>query len=95
MYIFSIVINYSGISLEDIKSNSRKAEIVTARSIVVYILRMEMGITFMEIAKILNKETSSISRSFRVFLNRMMIDIILKKDVNTAIKQLRELENII
>ena len=88
------ILNYYNISLEEFESVSRKAEIVQARHIVLYMIRYELGLTFREIAKILNKETSTIIRNFQSISDRSYTDKLLQRELHELKINIRKsLEN--
>jgi hypothetical protein len=59
--LFKKLYEFKGITLEMIRSNSRKRDLVIPRAIVGYILHIHIGITLQKSGEIINRDHSSIS----------------------------------
>ena len=90
------IADYYELTIEQIEETTRKSEVVKARHIILYMLRYELGLTFREIAEILNKELSTIVRNFQsisdlVYQNKILqkeikeIKDIIKEDLETSV----------
>lgn len=80
--IISLVSDYYSISIEQIKSESRKAQIALARQIAMYLIRTLLDMPYMEIAAIFNKKDHT-----TIMHSVEKIEDMLKTD--------KELENVI
>jgi chromosomal replication initiation ATPase DnaA len=75
--ILCVICENCNVNENDIKSDVRKQEIVLAKQMASYFLRYELGITFDEIGRILNKKSSTIARHVNSLTDCMRHDIIL------------------
>lgn len=72
--IKTLVSEYFEISVDKLLSKTRKSEIVKARNYCMLILRYELGLTFNEIGKVLNKECSTLIRNYQTITNEISIN---------------------
>ena len=79
-----------GISREDILSNKRNKEIVMARHICVYIAREITSLSQAQIAKILNRDRSTLVSSEKVVKDRMADDADFAFDIRELIRSLTQ-----
>ena len=85
--IKNTISEYYGFTINQIENKSRKSELVKVRHIILYMLRYELGLTFREIADILNKEMSTIVRNFQ-----SISDLVYQsKSLQVEIKELQSL----
>lgn len=82
------ILSVFGISLNDIKSESRKAEICDIRKIISYELREE-GLTFKEIALFINKDHSTVINNIKQYDERMNFDKNFREKV-VIVEQIKE-----
>ena len=75
------IADYYELTIEQIEETTRKSEVVKARHIILYMLRYELGLTFREIAEILNKELSTIVRNFQSISDFVYQNKILQKEI--------------
>lgn len=78
------------VSVEDIKSNHRHANISYARKIAIYVLKEVKGMTYTEIGNVLNKNHSTMTIHYREISKDLNNNKELKETVNDIIKNLRE-----
>ncbi len=88
--ILTAVSTKYGISKEDILSNKRNKEIVMARHICVYIAREITGLSQAQIAKILNRDRSTLVSSEKTVKDRMLIDADFAFDIKELIRTLTQ-----
>ena len=91
--IVNVICEYYNITKDQFESKSRKFEIVQVRHLAVYMIRYEMGLTFREIAKILNKEMSTIIRNFQTIGDRIHYDPQLKNEIREIKNNINEMYN--
>jgi chromosomal replication initiator protein len=62
--IIEVIADYYDVEVKDLTGKCRRSDVVDARDILVYFLRLELGYTFTEIGDILNRDQSTIVRAF-------------------------------
>ena len=87
--IFGAVYHKYGISKEDLVSPKRNKEIASARHVCIFLIREMTEMSFPNIAKILNRDHSTIITSYNISLSRYQLDSVftleiddMKKDLN-------------
>lgn len=88
--IEQIICEYYEVLEKDMRSKTRKSEVVLVRHMITYMARYELGITFREIGEFLNKEVSTVIRNFQTISNSVHHDKILQKDVQELKTLIRE-----
>lgn len=88
--VLAEVSNAFDVSVEDIKSNHRHANISTARKISIYVLKEVKGMTYSEIGNVLNKSHSTMTIHHKEVTVMLEKNKEMKETVNDIIKNLRE-----
>ncbi len=90
--VFTAVSNDMGISVEDIKSQSRQQKISKARNICMYVIKdILKDITYQEIGDFFGKDHATVLHSLKKIKSAVETDQLLKNSVNSIIKQVKEM----
>ena len=85
--IIRIVSDHFGISEEDMKGESVKADIVQARHYAMLILR-ESGLTYRQIGKLLNKKHETVMNAVANLKNRLILYSSDREIINTIMERI-------
>ncbi len=88
--ILSEVANAFDVTVEDIKSNHRHANISTARKISIYVLKEVKDMTYTEIGKVLGKNHSTMTIHYKDVVDMLKKNKEMKETVDDIIKNLKE-----
>ena len=88
--ILSEVANAFDVTVEDIKSNHRHANISTARKISIYVLKEVKDMTYTEIGKVLGKNHSTMTIHYKDVVEMLRKNKEMKETVDDIIKNLKE-----
>ena len=80
--ILRVVSEMTDISIDEIKSRSRKREICEARQIFIYICHKDRGKTIVAISEYLGRKRSGITFQYQTFDQQLRIYRLLKKKVD-------------
>ena len=86
--IFNAVFKKYGISKEVLTGNKRNKEIALARHITIFLIREITEMSFPSIAKIFEKDHSTIISSHRLIENKILEDASIIADINDIKKDL-------
>jgi chromosomal replication initiation ATPase DnaA len=59
LFIFERVCTYFGISLQDLRSKKKPAQIVKARHMAIYMVKIKMDIPYVQIGELINRDHTS------------------------------------
>lgn len=85
--IFSSIYQKYGIKKEDLVSTKRNKEIATARHITIYIIREVTEMSLPNIAKIFNRDHSTIISSIETIERKLITDSVLDFEIKEIIKE--------
>ncbi len=85
--IFSSVYQKYGIKKEELISSKRNKEVALARHITIYIIREVTEMSLPNIAKIFNRDHSTIINSIETIERKIITDAVLDYDINEIIKE--------
>ena len=88
--IFSVVSNTYGVTVDDIKSANRSANISLSRNICMYIMKSVTGLTLKEIGSFFGKDHSTVLHSVKKVEGLMETDQTFKNTVNNIIREVKE-----
>lgn len=88
--IFSIVSNTYGITVDDIKSANRSANISQARNICMYVIKTVTGITLKEVGAYFGKDHATVLHSINKVKSLIETDGTFKNTVNNIIREVKE-----
>lgn len=89
--IISAVCEFFGVSVDDVKSNSRQATIAQARQVCMYIMRDIMSFSLNDIGKVFGgKNHSTVNYSINQVLAQMKDDTVFRTNVNDIIRNIRD-----
>ncbi len=88
--IFSIVSNTYGITIDEIKSTKRSANISQARNICMYIIKTVTGLTLKEVGAYFGKDHATVLHSIKKVENSIETDGTFKNTVNNIMREVRE-----
>ncbi len=86
--IFAAVQNKYGVSRDAITGNKRNKEIANARHISIYLIREMTEMSFPSIAKIFDRDHSTIISSYNLIAGKILRDPVLSVEVNDLKKEL-------
>ena len=88
-FIMDIVCDHFDISIEDIKSNKRKSEIVTPRQVIMYLCREYTDFTLNNIGILLgNRDHSTVLSGWEKISNKIKEDDSFNNTINIIIKKI-------
>ena len=87
--IFEYAEKRFGVKKDDIIGKKRNAEIIIARHCVAYLMRKTTKLSFKGIAKILNKDHTTVMNSIDVIEKRIRNEISFEKEMQSIINDLR------
>ncbi len=82
------VINTNGISLEDIKSKSRKREFADPRQICMYVLRRYTTMTTEYIGNYYNRDHTTVVHATKTITGYLEVDSVIRGKVNDIVNRL-------
>ena len=89
--IVEVVANYYNISVDELKTKSRKSEVILPRQICIYLIRRKTKLSYPQIAKYFNHHHTSIIYTFTTISNFLSInDKNIVNDVNNLNKILNK-----
>ncbi len=88
--IFGVVQNKYGIGKDAITGNKRNKEIANARHISIYLIREMTEMSFPSIAKIFDRDHSTIISSYNLIAGKILRDPVLSVEVNDLKKELAQ-----
>lgn len=88
--VFSIVSNTYGITIDDIKSANRSANISQARNICMYVIKTVTGLTLKEVGAYFGKDHSTVLHSIKKVESSIETDGTFKSTVNNIIREIKE-----
>lgn len=88
--IFAAVAKKYNVSVEDIKSKKRNAEIALARHITIYLVWKITEISLPHIGKIFGRDHTTVLSSINVIKNRIPKDPLFENDIETLTKEITE-----
>ncbi len=88
--IFGVVQNKYGISKEAITGNKRNKEIANARHISIYLIREMTEMSFPSIAKIFDRDHSTIISSYNLIAGKILRDPVLSVEVGELKKEIAQ-----
>ena len=91
--IIYIVSNYFNVSLEDIKSRSRKRDLVNARFFIIYYLRKCCNMRYSKIGKIFNRDHSTAIHAYNQVMNLIEYDEEFRNDFIAIGKKIHVLDS--
>ena len=86
--IFGAVYNKYGISKEDIVSPKRNKEIALARNVCIFLIREIIEMSYPSIAKIFNRDHTTIISSYNNLLSRYQLDSVFALEINEMKKEI-------
>ena len=93
--VINVVKDVTGISKRDIRSTSRKTEVVLARNIVMYIMHVHLGLTTKKTGRFVNRDHATCIHAVKVM--RGYIDLYNKHNVDdlSVVDKLMECERVL
>ena len=88
--IFSAVSNTYGITVEEIKSTKRSANISQARNICMYIIKTVTGLTLKEVGSYFGKDHATVLHSIKKVESLIETDTTFKNTVNNIMREVKE-----
>ena len=88
--ILSEVANAFDVSVEEIKSDRRNANISAARKVAIYVLKEVKGMTYVQIGEVLGKNHSTMTIHYKQVADMMRSNSSFKQNVEDIIKNVRE-----
>lgn len=89
--IITEICKYYSLSIEEVKGKSRKREIVKARFIAIYIIRMETDFTLSGIGKIFNRDHTTILHSIKIINNTLTLKY--DTDISDDLRAIKKIIN--
>ncbi len=87
--IFAYCEKRFGVKKEDVIGKKRNAEIIIARHCAAYLMRKTTNLSYKGIAKVLNKDHSTVMNSIDVIEKRIQNEISFEKEMQSVINELR------
>lgn len=89
--IINEVAKFYSLTPEDVKSKCRKRNIVKARFIAIYIIREETDLSLNDIAKIFNRDHSTIIHSIRIINDTLSLKY--ETDISEELQEIKKIIN--
>lgn len=87
--IFAAVFKKYNISKEDVIGKKRNKEIAQARHIATYLIREVTEISFPNLGKVINKDSSTVQSSCNIIKSRMIREPLFAAEIENVIKEIR------
>ena len=87
--IFAAVFKKYNISKEDVIGKKRNKEIAQARHIATYLIREVTEISFPNLGKVINKDSSTVQSSCNIIKSRMIREPLFAAEIENMIKEIR------